>query len=113
MRRSVFFMVRILVVEDDPVQARLLSFLLGEEGFAVEVAGTAERGYELLLQAPFDAVLSDLLLPGESGFDLCRRIKGHPEHRHVPVVLLTSQIDPINVLRGLEVGADGFMTKNR
>ena len=58
-------------------------------------------------------VLSDLNLPGGSGFDLCRRIKADPALREVPVVVCTSEADPMNVLLGLQAGADGFMTKDR
>jgi signal transduction histidine kinase len=104
---------RVLIVEDSPTQARQLALLLEDAGFAPQAAADAESGFARLLQQPFDLVLSDLLLPGDSGFDLCRRIKADPRVRHVPVVVLTSQADPINVLRGLEAGADGFMTKDR
>ncbi len=104
---------RILIVEDSPTQAVQMALLLEEAGFAVESAPDAERGFERLLREPFDLLLSDLLLPGDSGFDLCRRVKAEPRLRHLPVVVLTSQADPINVLRGLEAGADGFMTKDR
>jgi CheY-like chemotaxis protein/nitrogen-specific signal transduction histidine kinase/HPt (histidine-containing phosphotransfer) domain-containing protein len=106
-------MQRILVVEDSPTQARQLAFILEEAGFEVETAPSAERGFQQLGRARFDVVLSDLLLPGDSGFDLCRRIKGHPALRHLPVVVLTAQADPVNVLRGLEAGADGFLSKER
>ncbi len=104
---------RVLIVEDSPTQARQLSLLLAEAGFAPNTVADAESGFERLLREPFDIVLSDLLLPGDSGFDLCRRIKGDARLRHLPVVVLTSQADPLNVLRGLEAGADGFMTKDR
>jgi two-component system, NtrC family, sensor kinase len=104
---------RVLIVEDSPTQAAQLALLLEEAGFAPEVAPDAENGFERLTREPFDLVLSDLLLPGDSGFDLCRRVKADPRLRHVPVVVLTSQADPVNVLRGLEAGADGFMTKDR
>jgi PAS domain S-box-containing protein len=106
-------MPRILVVEDSPTQARQLAFILEDAGFDVETAPDAERGFARLGQGGFDLVMSDLLLPGDSGFDLCRRIKADPARRHLPVVVLTSQTDPVNVLRGLEAGADGFMSKDR
>jgi signal transduction histidine kinase len=106
-------MARVLVIEDSPTQAKQLALLLGDAGFQVETAPDAEEGYERLAGGPFDAVLTDLMLPGASGFDLCRRIKADARHRHVPVIVLTSQADPVNVLRGLEAGADGFMTKAR
>lgn len=106
-------MSRLLVVEDSPTQARRLALILEDAGFHVETAPDADRGFARLTEAPFDLVLSDLLLPGDSGFDLCRRIKAVSRLRHIPVVVLTSQADPTNVLRGLEAGADGFMTKDR
>lgn len=106
-------MPRVLLVEDSPTQAKQLALLLEEAGFSVLTSGDAEQGYARLTREPFDVVLTDLVLPSESGFDLCRRIKKDPRLRQVPVVVLTSQADPINVLRGLEAGADGFMTKNR
>jgi CheY-like chemotaxis protein len=106
-------MSRILVVEDSPTQAVKLTIVLEEGGFEVETAPDAERAFERLGRERFDLVLSDLNLPGGSGFDLCRRVKAHPRLRGVPVVVHTSQADPVNVLRGLEAGADGFMTKDR
>jgi len=106
-------MARILVVEDSLTQARLLTLILEEAGFEVEMVPDAERGFDRLLRGRFDLVLSDLNLPGDSGFDLCRRIKATPQLQSLPVVVHTAEADPVNVLRGLEAGADGFMTKDR
>jgi signal transduction histidine kinase len=108
-------MPRVLIVEDSPTQAQRLAMILEEAGLDVEIAPDAERGFERLAagRLDFDLVLSDLLLPGDSGFDLCRRIKAEPRLRRTPVVVCTSQADPVNVLRGLEAGADGFITKGR
>src|SRR5262249_27396022 len=85
---------------------------LEEAGFEVESAPDADRGFARLAGGGFDLVLSDLLLPGDSGFDLCRRVKADPRLRHLPVLVHTSQADPLNVLRGLQAGADGFLTKD-
>jgi two-component system, sensor histidine kinase and response regulator len=106
-------MARILVVEDSPTQARQMAFILEDAGFETAIAADAERALSNLSRQPVDLVLSDLVLPGASGFDLCRRLKADPQRRHIPVIVLTSQADPVNVLRGLEAGADGFMTKDR
>jgi signal transduction histidine kinase len=106
-------MTRVLVVEDSPTQARLLGMLLEEAGYAVAIAVDAESGFARLQEESFDLLLTDLVLPGASGFDLCRRIKDDPRLNRLPVVVLTSLADPVNVLRGLEAGADDFMTKNR
>ena len=104
---------RVLVVEDSPTQAQQLAFVLEEVGFVVEIAPDAERGWARIVEGDFDVVLSDLNLPGDSGFDLCRRIKADARLRSVTVVVCTSEADPLNVLRGLQVGADGFITKRR
>ncbi len=106
-------MPRVLVIEDSPTQARQLAFILEDAGLDVEIAPDAESGFARLGGGGFDLVLSDLLLPGDSGFDLCRRIKADPRHRRLPVVVLTAQADPVNVLRGLESGADAFLSKER
>ena len=106
-------MPRILLVEDSPTQAREISLVLEEAGFEMETALTAREGWSRLAQRPFDLVLTDLLLPGESGFELCGWIKADPERRKIPVLVMSRWADPANVLRGLAAGADGFMAKDR
>ncbi len=106
-------MPRVIVVEDSPTQAHRLTLILEDAGFEVETASDAERGFARLAEAPFEIVLSDLHLPGDSGFDLCRRVKADPRFRHIPIIVCTSEVDPLNVLRGLQCGADGFFNKQR
>ncbi|AGA31442.1 ATP-binding protein [Singulisphaera acidiphila] len=106
-------MPRVIVVEDSPTQAQHLGFILEEAGFEVVLVPDAETGFRRLNEEHFDVVLSDLHLPGDSGFDLCRRLKADPIHRIIPIVVCTSEADPVNVLRGLQAGADGFVTKQR
>ena len=103
--------VRILVVEDSPTQAAALAVLLEREGFETIVARRAERALEMLRITPVDLVLSDVLMPGMDGYELCRRIKQVPEWADIPVVLLTSLTDPLAIVRGLESGADHYVTK--
>jgi two-component system, sensor histidine kinase and response regulator len=105
-------MTQLLIVEDSATQALQLSLLLQDAGFEVEIAADAERGYSLIAEGRFDLVVSDVNLPGESGFALCRKIKANPDLKNLPVLIITADSDPSNVLRGLEAGADGFMTKN-
>src|SRR5215475_4034047 len=104
-------MTRILVVEDSPTQAEEVRFILQEAGFTVEVARNGRMALQRLDAEPFDLVLSDVLMPEISGYDLCRRIKTDPRTKSIPVVLLTFLTDPMDVLRGLESGADNFLTK--
>src|SRR5579872_5361321 len=97
--------LRILIVEDSPTQARELRLVLEDEGFCVEHAADGEQGLAAIDRAEFDLVLSDVVMPGISGYELCRRIKSGP-HGRVPVVLLTMLSEPQDVIKGLECGAD-------
>ncbi|MEK7865326.1 MAG: response regulator, partial [Planctomycetota bacterium] len=104
-------MKRVLVVEDSPTQAAELRLVLESAGFEVESAPDGEKGFELLQASKFDLVISDIVMPGISGYDLCRRIKSDLSRREVPVVLLTTLSDPLDIIQGLECGADNFITK--
>jgi signal transduction histidine kinase len=106
-------MTRILVIEDSPTQAQELAMLLGDAGFEVEVASDATEGYKLATQGHFDLIMADVHLPDGNGFDLCRQLKAEARLKDTPVLIVTADSNPQNVLRGLEVDADGFMTKDR
>ena len=102
---------RILVVEDSPTQAEALRALLEEQGNEVVVARSAEAALERVADDRFDVVLSDVVMPGMSGFELCRQLKDGSGSRELPVLLLTSLADPMDIVRGLECGADNYITK--
>ncbi len=103
-------MTRILVIEDSRTQAEALRATLESAGFEVTVAQDGEQGLELFRAGNFDLVISDVLMPGLSGYELCARLKEGPR-RDVPVVLLTALTDPMDIIRGLECGADAFLRK--
>jgi signal transduction histidine kinase len=104
---------RVLAVEDSPTQARLLRLILEAEGFAVEVAADGQAALARMAAAapPFDIVVSDVLMPGLTGFELCRAIKADPALCETPVVLVTTLRDPSEIVQALEVGADSFIRK--
>jgi two-component system, sensor histidine kinase and response regulator len=104
-------MTRILVVEDSPTQAQEICLVLTAAGFEVEVAGDGEAGLQRLAERRFDLVVSDILMPGMSGYDLCRRIKATRATKDLPVILLTTLNDALDIIQGLESGADNFITK--
>ncbi len=104
-------MIRILVVEDSPTQARELQLILESRGFIVGIAPNAQRALDCLRASPFDLVLSDICMPGLSGYDLCRQIKADAALQGMPVILLTALSSPADILQGLECGADNFITK--
>ncbi len=102
---------RILVVEDSATQAAALAHLLEQQGYDVVVARAGERAMELLHNDRFDLVLSDVVMPDISGYDVARRVKADPKLRDLPVVLLTSLNDPLAIVRGVASGADSYVTK--
>ena len=102
---------RVLVVEDSPTQARLLCLILEGEGFSVDSCGDGETALVRLAGAPFDLVVSDVLMEGLTGFELCRRIKADPALSGTPVVLVTTLREPQEIVQALEVGADSFIRK--
>ncbi len=104
-------MTRILIVEDSATQAQMLQLILEGEGFTVDVADSAEAALVQLEKARYDVLISDIVMPGRTGYDLCRAVKADRAHRDLPVVLLTTLSDPMDIIEGLESGADNFLTK--
>ena len=102
--------IRIVVVEDSAVQAEALKRMLVKEGYAVSVARNGVEGLSMVKDTPPDLVVSDIMMPEMSGFELCRHIK-NDGCSDIPVILLTSLNDPKDVIRGLECRADNFITK--
>ncbi|HEX3763315.1 MAG TPA: response regulator [Kofleriaceae bacterium] len=105
-------MTRVLVVDDSRTQAEQARLVLDAAGFTVEVAASGEEALERMVGGAFDLVLSDVMMPGITGYELCRAAKAAAATRDLPVVLLTSLDDPLEVIRALECGADGFITKD-
>jgi two-component system cell cycle sensor histidine kinase/response regulator CckA len=102
---------RILIVEDSRTQAEALRILLETQGYSIAVAPDGETAVKRIREEAFDLVVSDITMPGFSGFELCKRIKG-PLNRHdLPVLLLTALSDPMDIVMGLEAGADNYVTK--
>jgi DNA-binding response OmpR family regulator len=104
-------MTTLLIVEDSATQAMELSLLLEAQGFQVNVAKDGLSGLDKCRRFNYDAVLSDVVMPGIDGYELCRRLKADAPTANVPVILLTSLADPLDIIRGLECGADNFITK--
>lgn len=104
--------LNVLAVEDEEAMQRMLKFLLGEAGFAPQIAGNREEIVAALRSTPSpDAILLDVMLPDTNGFDVLAKIKQHPLLKKIPVVMLTAKATREDVLRGLASGADGYITK--
>ncbi len=102
----------ILIVEDSPTQAEELKYILEKENFHVSVASSGKEAIDMLRNKPHPAVvISDIVMPGMDGYELCRRIKKDADLKDIPVILLTSLSDPGDILKGLDCGAENFLTK--
>ncbi len=101
----------ILVVEDEPGIQEVLKFNLGQHGHDVIVAPDAEDALSLLRGALPDLILLDWMLPGLSGIDLARRIRGDGRLKAIPIIMLTARSEERDKIQGLDIGADDYITK--
>jgi DNA-binding response OmpR family regulator len=101
--------MRLLVVEDEPAAAALLAKGLREQSYAVDVAPDGQHATRLLTINEYDVVILDLMLPGISGLEVCRRIR--EGGRHVPVLMLTARDGVDDRVAGLDAGADDYLAK--
>jgi two-component system, OmpR family, alkaline phosphatase synthesis response regulator PhoP len=101
----------ILVVEDEKDIRELVRYNLAKEGYAIRCAASGEEALRAIQSSAPDLVVLDLMLPGINGLDVCRRLKGDPATRHVPIVMLTAKGEEADVVSGLELGADDYVPK--
>lgn len=101
--------MRILVVEDETKMADLLKRGLQEEGYAVDIAGTAEDAVWMGTENPYDAIILDIMLPDGTGFDVCRELR--KAERWAPLLMLTARDAVLDRVQGLDSGADDYLTK--
>jgi diguanylate cyclase (GGDEF)-like protein len=101
----------VLVVEDEVGIARMIQVLLEARGFATVVCHAGEEALRRMTDSPVDLVLLDVMMPGMDGYEVCRRLKADQQWRHVPVVMLTAKDTTRDLVRGLEIGADDYITK--
>ncbi|HZB50597.1 MAG TPA: response regulator transcription factor [Mycobacteriales bacterium] len=104
-------MARVLVVDDDETIGDVVRRYLERDGFAVEVVTDGTAALALALADPPDAIVLDLMLPGTSGLDICRRLRSADADGWVPIVMLTALGEESDRVLGLELGADDYVTK--
>lgn len=103
--------VTILIVEDSPTQAEELRYILEKRGFHVLVAYNGKEALDILNKSIPSIVVSDILMPEMDGYELCKKIRKDMNLKELPVILVTSLSDPKDVIKGLECGANNFVTK--
>ena len=101
----------ILIVEDSPTQALKLQYILEQHDYRVAVANNGQKALNYLKEHTPALVISDIVMPEMDGYEMCRKIKERESLKDIPVILLTSLSDPADVIRGLQCGADNFVTK--
>ncbi len=101
----------VLVVEDEDALATLLQYNLEKEGYSVALAADGEEALMLVDERLPDLVVLDWMLPKISGIELCRRLRGRSETRNMPIMMLTARGEESDRIRGLDTGADDYVTK--
>ncbi len=101
----------ILVVEDEEAILTLLEYNLEQEGYEVKLAREGEEAMLLIDEQVPDLVLLDWMLPKLSGIEVCRRLRGRAETRNIPIIMLTARGEESDRIRGLDTGADDYITK--
>lgn len=102
---------RVLIVEDEAAIATLLDYNLGKEGFEVFLAADGEEGLYKVEELQPDIIILDWMMPKISGIEVCRRIRSRSETRNIPVIMLTACSEESDRIRGLDTGADDYLTK--
>ena len=101
-------MQRILVVDDEPINTRLLKFLLSDEGYEVMTAASADEALDVLNHDDFDLLLLDIMMPGMDGLELCRQIRSRSQ---TPIIFVTSRGEVKDKVIGLRAGGDDYISK--
>jgi CheY-like chemotaxis protein len=101
----------ILLIEDDPLSARLADLVLGSEGYQVIVAQNGIQGLKVARETPPDLILLDLMLPGLDGFEVLNRLRADPQTANVRVVIVSSKSQPTDKETAAKIGADAYLTK--
>jgi len=102
---------RILVVEDEEDILELITYNLTREGYRVTGAGSGEEALDMISQDPPDLILLDIMLPGKDGLEVCRKLKSDSRTARIPVIMVTAKGEEADVVVGLELGAEDYVSK--
>lgn len=102
---------KILVIEDELSQIELLRYNLTKEGFQIQIAMDGEEGFQAAIEDPPDLILLDWMLPNLSGIEVCRQLRYKKSTRNIPIIMLTARSEERDKIRGLDIGADDYVSK--
>lgn len=103
--------MKILIVDDEEPIRELISFNLGKAGFTTVCAANGIEALKIARENAIDALVLDLMLPDMSGLDVCRILKNDGKTQHIPIVMVTAKSEDSDIVTGLELGADDYVTK--
>jgi two-component system, chemotaxis family, response regulator PixH len=107
---SIICVGTILIIKDSLSDLDLISTYLEEQGYNIIKATTAQEGLEITLEVKPDAIVTDVVIPGRTGFELCRFLKSHSTHQHIPILVCSSNNQENNRLWVRKQGADAYFT---
>ena len=102
---------KILIADDEPFIARSLSYVLEKSGYEIYIAKDGEEAVRRAIDVKPDLVFLDLMMPKKNGYEVCTEIRNHPELQRVPIILITAKGQKTDLERGLQAGANEYMTK--
>jgi two-component system, OmpR family, phosphate regulon response regulator PhoB len=101
----------LLIVEDEPAQRELLVYNLSADGYRITAVADGEAALDVVAEDPPDLILLDWMLPRLSGIEVCRRLRARATGREMPIIMLSARVEETDKVRGLETGADDYITK--
>lgn len=101
----------ILVIEDEEDIRELISYNLSKEGYRVMAVESGEEGYRMAVKELPDLILLDIMLPGLDGLEICKLLQSDPKTKGTPIIMLTAKSEETDIITGLELGADDYITK--
>lgn len=101
----------ILVIEDEEDIRELISYNLSKEGYRIIAVESGEEGYRLAVKEIPDLILLDIMLPGLDGLEICKLLQNDPKTKNTPIIMLTAKSEESDIVTGLELGADDYITK--
>ena len=110
-QRGILIVELILVVDDEPDILELVRYNLSNEGFRVDTATTGNEALSQITRSKPDLVVLDLMLPDQSGMEICKKLRANPSFEQLPIIMLTARSEEVDRVVGFEVGADDYVTK--